>query len=100
MKNFCIPYGICEIENGGDLVMIKEKPEYDFLVNTGLYVVNHEVFKLIPCDTPFDMTDLIDTLKERKGSVGVYPVSEKSWIDVGEWSKFKEASEIFSNLYK
>lgn len=97
VKNYSIPYGICEIENGGSLIRIKEKPEYSFLVNTGLYVMNHEVFTLIPKDTVFNMTDLINAVKKEKGTVGVYPVSESSWIDVGEWAEYKKSIENFSN---
>jgi len=43
MKHFTIPYGICEIGDGGALKNINEKPEQDLLVNTGLYVLEPEV---------------------------------------------------------
>jgi len=48
MKHYTIPYGICKIENGGSLKEISEKPEYDFLVNTGMYVMERNVFNDIP----------------------------------------------------
>jgi CBS domain-containing protein len=39
-RNYVIPYGVCNISNGGLLDCITEKPEYELLVNTGMYVVN------------------------------------------------------------
>ena len=48
MKNFRIPYGTCELNDEGHLRNLKEKPEFDFLVNTGLYVINPDIIKLIP----------------------------------------------------
>ena len=27
-------------------------------------------------------------IKEKGGKVGVFPVSEKSWIDIGQWDEY------------
>jgi dTDP-glucose pyrophosphorylase len=91
MKQHSVPYGICEIEKDGKLKSITEKPKFDYLVNTGLYVVNPEVIKLIPKDTYFDMTDLLANLMSKGKRVGLYPISEKSWIDVGQWEDLNNA---------
>ena len=93
LKHFNIPYGVCEINDGGALKKIIEKPEYNFLVNTGMYVLKSEVLNLIPSDKAFDMTDLINAVTFSGGKVGVYPISEKSWIDIGEWSEYRKALE-------
>ena len=91
LKHYNIPYGICEIKNGGILISIKEKPEYDFLVNTGMYVINPEILKYIPNDSFYNATDLIERLIKDKRKIGIYPVSENSWIDTGEWVEYKNA---------
>ena len=44
-KEYIIPYGTCELNGDGHLAHINEKPHYDFLINTGLYVLNPEVLK-------------------------------------------------------
>ena len=93
LKKYKIPYGICEIESGGGLVKITEKPEYDYLVNTGMYIINPKTIELIPDDKYFDMTDFIEAIKQNGGKVGVYPISENSWIDTGEWTEYKKAVE-------
>lgn len=89
LQHHKIPYGVCKIEEGGHLTEIREKPEYDFLVNTGMYLLEPSVFKLIPTNKYFDMTDLIGKCQKTGLNVGVYPVSEKSYIDVGQWAEYK-----------
>ncbi len=91
LKHYSIPYGICEIENGGQLLIIKEKPEYDFLVNTGMYIINPDVLKFIPKDEFFHITHLIEVMQEHGRRIGVYPISENSWIDIGEMAEYKKA---------
>lgn len=94
LKHYNIPYGICEIENGGQLLNIKEKPEYDFLVNTGMYVINPGVIQHIPENEFFHITQLIDKIKPTH-RIGIYPISEDSWTDTGEWIEYKKAVEKF-----
>jgi NDP-sugar pyrophosphorylase family protein len=94
MQHHTVQYGVCEIENDGSLFKIKEKPEYDFLVNTGMYIMNPEIMSYIPDNSYFDMTDLIEAIKEEKHTIGIYPVSEKSWIDVGQWEEYNNANKL------
>lgn len=95
VRHFRIPYGICEIKNGGILEKIKEKPTYDFLVNTGMYILNDAVLGLIPRGKVFHMTDLIKKVKEGGGKIGVFPISENSWIDVGQWEEYHRTVKSF-----
>lgn len=95
MQHQTIPYGVCTFENGGLLKSIQEKPEYDFLVNTGMYLLNPNILCYIPENKYFDMTELINLVQKKGHTVGVYPVSEKSWIDVGQWQKYKNALNQF-----
>jgi len=90
MRHYVIPYGVCGVDNGGDLTSIQEKPEYNFLVNTGFYVLSPSVLNLIPRDRYFDMPDLINAAQKNGMKVGVFPVSEKSWADVGQWPEYKK----------
>jgi dTDP-glucose pyrophosphorylase len=90
LMNFKIPYGVCEIKNQGELIRIIEKPEYDFLASTGMYIINTKVLSEIPDGLIFHITDLIDVVKERGGKIGVFPISSESWMDTGEWSEYKK----------
>lgn len=90
-KEYVIPYGTCKLTTKGYLQKIVEKPKFDFFVNIGLYVLNPNLIKLIPKNKSLDMTDFIKLLKKRKKQIGVYPIDEGSWIDVGQWSEYHKA---------
>lgn len=94
--NYRIPYGVCKITDGGILVSIEEKPSLNFLVNTGMYVINTELIRLIPENEFYNATDFIKDAINNGYKVGAYPISENSWIDVGQWSEYKKALERFN----
>jgi Nucleoside-diphosphate-sugar pyrophosphorylase involved in lipopolysaccharide biosynthesis/translation initiation factor 2B, gamma/epsilon subunits (eIF-2Bgamma/eIF-2Bepsilon) len=94
-KEYIIPYGSCEINNEGHLAHINEKPKYDFLINTGLYVISPEVLKLIPEDTFYHITHLIEDAKNTGKKVGVFPIDDDSWIDVGQWAEYRNSLNKF-----
>jgi dTDP-glucose pyrophosphorylase len=98
LKDYRIPYGVCELEKGGTLARITEKPQYSFLVNTGMYVVRRDRLGLIPEQTRCDMTDFIEQLKKAGGRVGVFPISENAWIDTGEWTEYRKALDALGRL--
>ncbi len=89
-RNFVIPYGVCDIEPGGALKGIREKPGYDVLVNTGMYVVEPKLMRLIPANKAFNFTDLITKAQNHKMKVGVFPISEASWLDIGQWEEYQK----------
>lgn len=99
MQHHVVPYGVCKIKAGGELIDLEEKPEYDLLVNTGMYIVNPDVLKYIPSGKKFDVTELIYKLMQKGEKIGVFPVSEKSWIDIGQWEEYKKAVEKLHSFY-
>lgn len=94
MKSYSIPYGVCEIENGGMLLSIDEKPEHTFLISTGMYIVNAPMLDLIPVGNVFHMTDLIAAARAHGARIGVYPISESAWRDTGEWEEYRKALQV------
>tara|TARA_B100000795_G_C22512869_1_gene328339 strand:- start:239 stop:598 length:360 start_codon:yes stop_codon:yes gene_type:complete len=88
MHNFKIPYGVCEIENNGHLISLNEKPSYDYLVNTGVYIFNPELLNYIPENEHFDITNLLEELRIKNKKIGVYPITEHDWIDIGQWTEY------------
>ena len=75
----------------GNLKRISEKPSYDQLVNTGLYILNPSILDLIPHDKFYHITNLINDLIKNNYKVGVFPIDDDAWIDIGEWSEYKKA---------
>ena len=88
MLNIKVPYGVLNTDSNGHLVSVSEKPELYYKINTGLYVLEPSIFDAIPQNEVYHITDLIQKLIAQKRRVGVFPVSEKSWTDMGNWDEF------------
>jgi dTDP-glucose pyrophosphorylase len=98
LKDYHIPYGVCELEKGGSLARITEKPQYSFLVNTGMYVVRRDRLDLIPEHARCDMTEFIEQIKKVGGRIGVFPIGENAWVDTGEWTEYRKALDSLGRL--
>ena len=88
IKNMGLPYGTLETKEGGLLADIKEKPNYTFKINTGMYILEPHLINEIPVDEFYHITFLIEKLMKQGRRVGVYPINEGSWIDVGNWDEY------------
>jgi dTDP-glucose pyrophosphorylase len=95
IKKIKIPYGTVESGENGELTALKEKPELIYMINTGMYILEPHVLELINENHFIHITDLIEQIKSTGGSVGVFPVSEKSWTDIGEWSEYQKIIEQY-----
>ncbi len=83
LKHYQIPYGTIESGIDGILTSLSEKPELIFKINSGVYILEPSMLNLIPQNEFFHITDLILKIKNRKGRVGIFPISENSWQDYG-----------------
>ena len=88
VKTFRIPYGVIETGEDGLMQSLKEKPELNYQVNTGVYILNPELIDEIPEGEFFHITHLMEKVKARCGRVGCFPVSENAWHDMGEWPEY------------
>lgn len=88
IKSFHIPYGVIETGENGLMKGISEKPDMSYMINTGVYILEPQLIDEIPGNTFYHITDLIEKVRERGGRVGCFPVSEKSWTDIGDWSEY------------
>jgi dTDP-glucose pyrophosphorylase/CBS domain-containing protein len=94
MKNFKIPYGVIYHGNNGVFKRMEEKPEMDFLINTGVYIMEPEVLKLIPDGVEYDINVLINELHKKNFKIGIYPVSDNLWFDMGQWEEYFSSLRI------
>jgi NDP-sugar pyrophosphorylase family protein len=88
LKHFSIPYGILETGPNGTLIGIEEKPDLTYKINAGLYLLEPNLLDEIPENEFFHITHLIEKIMSRGGRIGVFPVSEKAWKDIGEWDEY------------
>lgn len=84
MKQVTIPYGTIEISETGQALCLNEKPELSFITNTGLYVIEPEFLDEIPSNTFIHITDVIQKCIDKGKKVGVYPIQEEHWMDMGQ----------------
>lgn len=88
LKHYPIPYGTIETGENGKLLSLTEKPELTFKINSGMYILEPHLIAEIPNNRHFHITDLIEVVKRRNGNIGVFPVSQYSWKDIGEWTEY------------
>ncbi len=88
IKNFYIPYGTLETKENGLLESIHEKPELTFKINTGMYILEPYLIDEIPKDEFYHITFLIEKLMKEGRRVGVYPINDGSWTDIGNWDEY------------
>lgn len=88
VKSDKIPYGVVETGDNGTLIRINEKPDISYMINTGVYILNPGLIGEIPENQFYHITELIGKTKDTGGRVGCFPVSEKSWTDIGDWNEY------------
>ncbi|MCI8483307.1 MAG: NTP transferase domain-containing protein [Lachnospiraceae bacterium] len=93
LKNIVVPYGVIHSSENGRIQSMEEKPKLSYFVNTGMYVLSPKVLQEIPEDTFFHMTDLADQLLAEGRKVGMYPISEDSFLDMGEFEEMRRMEE-------
>ena len=87
-KSVKFPYGVCLLNDKNKFTGFKEKPNYNFLLNTGLYVINRKELKLLKNNQKIDMDEFILRLKKKKKKIDVYQVDHKNWHDFGSWESY------------
>lgn len=84
LRNYQVPYGVVEIGENGEISAMKEKPEFSYFTNTGTYIVEPSVIDEIKDDEPIGFPDIIERIRAKGEKVGVYPISESAWMDMGQ----------------
>ena len=88
-KKIKIPYGICKTSKDKIFESIVEKPELNYNVNTGFYLINSNVVNLVPKkDRTYHFSDLINRAKKLKRKIGIYLTNDKNWLDLGSPNSF------------
>jgi NDP-sugar pyrophosphorylase family protein len=93
LKNIVVPYGVIHSSGNGVIESMEEKPKISCFVNTGMYILNPELIREIPKNTFFHMTDLAEQLMKENRQVGMYPISEDSFLDMGEFEEMRRMEE-------
>ncbi len=84
LKSFTIPYGVVNIGENGLIESMNEKPNMSFFTNTGCYFVEPEVIESLEYNEPVNFPTIIENYMEKGKKVGVYPIGEEAWLDMGQ----------------
>ncbi|MCI9215767.1 MAG: NTP transferase domain-containing protein [Dorea sp.] len=95
MKNITVPYGVINATEDGSILKIQEKPEFSFLTNTGVYVIEPEILQEIPQNEYIDFPDIIKRQISEGNKVGIFPISEQSWMDMGQINNMNQMIKNF-----
>jgi len=99
VKHYSIPYGTIETGANGEMISMQEKPELSFKINTGMYILEPHVLNSIPDNEFLHITDLIENIKRDGGKIGVFPISEKAWMDIGQWNEYHQTLKNFEKRF-
>lgn len=89
LKHVTIPYGVFQLTESGEIDTITEKPTMNFLTNTGMYVVDKKIIDELEENKAVSFPEIMDKYREKGEKVGVYPVSEESWMDMGQMEELE-----------
>ncbi|NLI92237.1 MAG: NTP transferase domain-containing protein [Peptococcaceae bacterium] len=89
-KHITIPYGIVNLDNQGRIHSMIEKPEYAFLTNTGMYIVEPRVIEELDPDISVSFPEIFDKYRLSEQKVGIYPINEQCWMDMGQIEELEE----------
>jgi dTDP-glucose pyrophosphorylase/predicted transcriptional regulator len=79
------PYGVI-ISKNNRFISFKEKPEFNFTINTGIYIFNRKIIPIINKFNLKNIEDLITTLRDKNYKILTYPIFE-NWHDLGQDKK-------------
>lgn len=92
-----VPYDVVASDNY-KLKTIEEKPNYQYFVNAGIYVLEPEILSFIKKNEACNMTDLIQGMIQQEYQVTTFPIQEY-WQDIGRPEDFKQAKIDYQELF-
>ena len=57
--------------------------------------LNNNKINIIPENKFYHITHLIEDAKNQGKKIGVFPVDEDDWIDIGQWAEYQKAIDKF-----
>ena len=89
-----LEYGVIAISKTGKVLNWEEKPEIKANVNMGCYVMEPNVFSLIPKNKPYGMDDVIKRAMNKKKLVTGF-ITKNGFIDIGNKESYKQATQNY-----
>lgn len=91
-----IPYGVIELDQE-NITAIKEKPQYTYYANAGIYLLKRSLIDEIAKNEPLEITDFIEKQIAKGKSVRTFPFWGY-WLDIGKPEDFENAQKAIQIL--
>ncbi len=99
-KIITAPYRFGNIVSDGPYIIeANEKPDMQFEVIAGIYILKPEIFEFIPENQYYGMDVLIQRLLTDEVKITKYLMSEY-WIDIGAVEDYEEARKVYDTHFK
>ena len=92
-----VPYAVLEKDSDDLIKSFKEKPTYTYYSNGGIYIMKKSVLGLIPKNSFFNATDLIDLLLAKNKRVVSFALNTY-WLDIGKHEDYNKAQIDIKNI--
>jgi NDP-sugar pyrophosphorylase family protein len=92
-----VEYGVLIKNENSELVQFQEKPENDYLVSMGVYMMNKKNLDYIPFDTFFGFDHLMNTLIDKKQYPSIFEFNGY-WLDIGRPADYERAIEEYAEM--
>jgi len=89
-----LEYGVINTSKTGKVLSWEEKPEIKANVNMGCYVMEPNVFSLIPKNKPYGMDDVVKKAMSKKKLVTGF-ITKNGFTDIGNKESYKQASQNY-----
>ena len=91
---FNMKYGVIDTTNTGRVTAWNEKPELSAKINMGCYVMEPEVFQLIPKNKQYGMDNVIQKALSKKKKISSV-ISKKGFIDIGDKETYEKTNQEY-----
>ena len=89
-----LPYGVIDTNKNDIITAWREKPEIISNINTGCYVMEPDVFPLIPKNKPYGMDKVIESAMSMKKKLNSFSI-KKGFTDVGDMESYNKVYKEF-----
>lgn len=89
-----LEYGVINTSKTGKVLRWEEKPEIKVNINMGCYVMEPDVFSLIPKNKPYGMDDVIKKAMKKKKLVNGF-ITKKGFTDIGNKESYEQANQEY-----
>lgn len=87
-----IDFGVIDVdENTGRVVGFREKPNYHFVVSTGVYVYSRVLLDRVPLNQPYGLDNLVLDMLKDGVPINTY-AHQGYWLDIGRPDDYEQAN--------